>query len=612
MGEHSPPPSKRTRFSQNELADLSKDELVVSFRKQQEYIEQLEAKVSCQGDEDTEEKDKNHVSESSRRENILVMRLANKEQEVHEYVAQISHIRKAQEDAAIISLRQANLDPGVNLIFGKMREELQQTKDKLEQAQSELSAWKFTPDSQNGKKLISRCRTLIAENQDLGRQLSQGKTAKLEAELALQKKYSEELKTSQDELNEFVIQLDEEVEGMESTIQVLQQQLAATKRECEDYKQLTVRYERMLYDQKGHDKIEPHLKREADYDMHETASPSRSDSEEDYDIKDDENRRDHGSSYSLQHQEGYASNDDVIDLQPNEYSDITENLVSSPGTPVADSLQPEYVTDRSPGTPTEEKLDYMDDDTGSWNKDQTSCDAWDDRTNLDYTESGSEEAVEVEEEQQEVVSIHSDSEEDSDNIKAHISVVNPVHNNHRNDTTEDDGDLDGEILAYTSKKSCNTKTAAIVISPTSDSSKELNQNVFNLINEQVTANQTSPLDGMQAPKAQVLSDYCNNAPAESLSMPDEKPHRPGTMPSTKQSAVSIDWNGGNVQHTCSSRQELDSKSNATLTTQVMLQTPATSEPASKSCAGDILNNNHSLGVNSQNGIEENALIEKLE
>lgn len=51
-----------------------------------------------------------------------------------------------QEDASLISLRQASLDPGVNLLFGKMREELQQTKDKLEQAQSELSAWKFTPD----------------------------------------------------------------------------------------------------------------------------------------------------------------------------------------------------------------------------------------------------------------------------------------------------------------------------------------------------------------------------------------------------------------------------------------------------------------------------------
>jgi len=43
---------------------------------------------------------------------------------------------------------------------------------------------------------MSRCRTLIAENQELGKQLSQGKSAQLEAELALQKKYSEELKAS--------------------------------------------------------------------------------------------------------------------------------------------------------------------------------------------------------------------------------------------------------------------------------------------------------------------------------------------------------------------------------------------------------------------------------
>jgi hypothetical protein len=44
---------------------------------------------------------------------------------------------------------------------------------------------------------------LIQENQELGRQLSQGRVAQLEAELALQKKYSEELKTSQD--GEFLV-----------------------------------------------------------------------------------------------------------------------------------------------------------------------------------------------------------------------------------------------------------------------------------------------------------------------------------------------------------------------------------------------------------------------
>lgn len=45
---------------------------------------------------------------------------------------------------------------------------------------------------------MSKCRMLIQENQELGRQLSQGRIAQLEAELALQKKYSEELKSSQD------------------------------------------------------------------------------------------------------------------------------------------------------------------------------------------------------------------------------------------------------------------------------------------------------------------------------------------------------------------------------------------------------------------------------
>ena len=45
---------------------------------------------------------------------------------------------------------------------------------------------------------MAKCRMLIQENQELGRQLSQGRIAQLEAELALQKKYGDELKSSQD------------------------------------------------------------------------------------------------------------------------------------------------------------------------------------------------------------------------------------------------------------------------------------------------------------------------------------------------------------------------------------------------------------------------------
>ena len=38
------------------------------------------------------------------------------------------------------------LDPAVNLLFEKMKGELTETKEKLEQAQNDLNAWKFTPD----------------------------------------------------------------------------------------------------------------------------------------------------------------------------------------------------------------------------------------------------------------------------------------------------------------------------------------------------------------------------------------------------------------------------------------------------------------------------------
>lgn len=38
------------------------------------------------------------------------------------------------------------LDPAVNLVFLRMKKEMEESKEKLEQTQNELSAWKFTPD----------------------------------------------------------------------------------------------------------------------------------------------------------------------------------------------------------------------------------------------------------------------------------------------------------------------------------------------------------------------------------------------------------------------------------------------------------------------------------
>lgn len=58
---------------------------------------------------------------------------------------QIQYLKQVQQPG-VAQLRSSMVDPAINLFFLKMKAELEQTKDKLEQAQNELSAWKFTPD----------------------------------------------------------------------------------------------------------------------------------------------------------------------------------------------------------------------------------------------------------------------------------------------------------------------------------------------------------------------------------------------------------------------------------------------------------------------------------
>ena len=58
---------------------------------------------------------------------------------------QIHDLKQAQNTSSV-QLRSTLLDPAVNLLFQRMKKELDDSKDKLEQAQNDLSAWKFTPD----------------------------------------------------------------------------------------------------------------------------------------------------------------------------------------------------------------------------------------------------------------------------------------------------------------------------------------------------------------------------------------------------------------------------------------------------------------------------------
>jgi hypothetical protein len=55
-------------------------------------------------------------------------------------------MRDIMQVPSLARLRQTYLDPSVNLIFGQMRDEIDQSRKARDEAQNELQALQFTPD----------------------------------------------------------------------------------------------------------------------------------------------------------------------------------------------------------------------------------------------------------------------------------------------------------------------------------------------------------------------------------------------------------------------------------------------------------------------------------
>lgn len=218
---------QRIRLEERHLQKFKAEKIADKWRQQDKYIDSLEDKIEQLKDQ-TKSKLESQNQDSTRRENILIMRLASKEQEAHDMIHQIQELKRSLAPSTS-NLRTTLLDPCVNLLFQKMQSQIKELQGKLEKAEEELNAWSFTADSVTGKKLMGKCRMLIDENEELGRQLSQGRVAQLQAELALQKSANEEMQRNIDGMTGYVLQLDEEVEGMQATILHLQQQLKFTQ-----------------------------------------------------------------------------------------------------------------------------------------------------------------------------------------------------------------------------------------------------------------------------------------------------------------------------------------------------------------------------------------------
>uniref|UniRef100_A0ABI7YFU3 Pre-mRNA-splicing regulator WTAP n=1 Tax=Felis catus TaxID=9685 RepID=A0ABI7YFU3_FELCA len=121
------------------LSFLSRDELILRWKQYETHVQALEGKYTDLNSNDVtglrKSEEKLKQQESAHWENILMP----------ESTTQIQYLKQVQRPS-ITQLRSTMVDPTVNLFFLEMKGELEQTKDKLEQAQNELSAWKYTPD----------------------------------------------------------------------------------------------------------------------------------------------------------------------------------------------------------------------------------------------------------------------------------------------------------------------------------------------------------------------------------------------------------------------------------------------------------------------------------
>ena len=153
-----------TRVKLNSLDNISPEQVTRLWDQQNAYVDVIEARLK---ELEKVEESKVTGKDSSRREALLTCRLTVKEQELQEMASQIAELKAAQAPSTA-ALRNTLIDPAVNLVIQRLTKECDGLKKQAEEARDELAAWKFTPDSATGKRLMAKCRQLYQENEDLG------------------------------------------------------------------------------------------------------------------------------------------------------------------------------------------------------------------------------------------------------------------------------------------------------------------------------------------------------------------------------------------------------------------------------------------------------------
>lgn len=143
---------EQVHISAEQLALLSKDELVEKWIQQDKFVESIRNRMEAmekeveelRGARENEERLKGQLAELQRKEQYHIMRLSCKEHELQDMGVQVQELKSMS--TGVGGLKHCLLDPAVNLLFERLKRDLDSARTKMEETQNELSAWKFTPD----------------------------------------------------------------------------------------------------------------------------------------------------------------------------------------------------------------------------------------------------------------------------------------------------------------------------------------------------------------------------------------------------------------------------------------------------------------------------------
>jgi len=216
-------PPKRIRIENDDWIDKeSRQRLLERWKEQDLYIDHLELRISqLQKTIDSNEFLREKEGECKKLKSMLNYQILTKTTPQQS----LDQMRDMIQTPSLNRLRQTYLDPSINLIFGQMRDEIDRSRKAREEAQHELEALRFTPDSKTGKMLMARCKKLLDENEQLGKLVSSDNVAKLEGEVALQNKLLVNVKDIHKDYEDILLDMDTNMDAMSSTLLHLRQQL---------------------------------------------------------------------------------------------------------------------------------------------------------------------------------------------------------------------------------------------------------------------------------------------------------------------------------------------------------------------------------------------------